>query len=86
MTKVMTDAERLASIDRTLAMRALHFARSKADAPKLLASIRELWSERAAIREYLGGLRHRRNAELHAVADAIEMFNQRAARAAIGGR
>lgn len=42
-----------------------------------LAEVVEEWKERAAIREYLGGLRHRRNAELHAVSDTFEGFTQR---------
>lgn len=42
-----------------------------------IAEVREEWAERAAIREYLGGLRHRRNAELHAVADTFDGFTQR---------
>lgn len=42
-----------------------------------LAEVREEWSERAAIREYLGGLRHRRNAELHAVSDTTDGFTER---------
>lgn len=73
--KPMTDEERRKEIDSTLASVAIHFARSKAEVTRLMAEIREVWSERAAIREYLGGIRHRRNAELHAVGDAIEMFN-----------
>lgn len=62
-----TDAERLASIDATLAT----FARGRS---LPFALVREVWVERAAIREYLGGLRHRRNAELHAVADTMDVF------------
>lgn len=42
-----------------------------------VAEIREEWSERAAIREYLGGIRHRRNAELHAVSDTTDGFTER---------
>ncbi len=60
-----TDAERLAKIDAYLVEFCQHGNRS-------IAEIREIWSERAAIREYLGGLRHRRNAELHAVSDVME--------------
>lgn len=59
------DEERRAKIDAYLVEFSQHRGRS-------IASIRELWSERAAIREYLGGLRHRRNAELHAVSDTLE--------------
>lgn len=65
----MTDAERQASIRSALS----DFAAARRIP---LAVVGEVWSERAAIREYLGGLRHRRNAELHAVADTFEMFNQ----------
>lgn len=74
---MMTDAERKEKIDTELAQLAMHFARSKQDVARKLAEVREVWSERAAIREYLGGLRHRRNAEVFAVADTIEMFNER---------
>lgn len=42
-----------------------------------LAEIWEIWSERAAIREYLGGLRHRRNAELHAISDTFDIIVER---------
>lgn len=68
--KNQTDAERLAKIDAYLVEFSQHNGRD-------IASIRELWSERAAIREYLGGLRHRRNAELHAVSDTMEYVTQR---------
>lgn len=73
----MTDAERKEKIDSALASLAIAQARSRADVSRQLAEIREVWTERAAIREYLGGLRHRRNAELHAVADTFEIFNAR---------
>lgn len=42
-----------------------------------LAEVIEEWKERAAIREYLGGMRHRRNAELHAISDTFDGFTQR---------
>lgn len=70
---VPTEAERRAAIDGTLA----RFARARS---LELANVREVWAERAAIREYLGGLRHRRNAELHAVTDALEWFTGRGVR------
>lgn len=73
----MTDAERKEKIDSALASLAIAQARSRTDVSRQLREIREVWSERAAIREYLGGLRHRRNAELHAVADTFEIFNAR---------
>jgi hypothetical protein len=66
----MTDVERKAAIDATLE----EFAKGR---KLFIADVREVWSERAGIREYLGGLRHRRNAELHAVADTMEWFSER---------
>jgi hypothetical protein len=63
----VTDAERKTAIDAELASIAKHRRRP-------LAEVREVWGERAAIREALGGLRHRRNAELHAVADTFEVY------------
>lgn len=66
----MTDAERQASIRAALS----EFATARRIP---VAEAGEVWTERAAIREYLGGLRHRRNAELHAVADTFETFNDR---------
>lgn len=66
----MTEAERLKQIHDYLA--------EVAAARRIpLAEVREEWSERAAVREYLGGIRHRRNAELHAVSDALDGFAQR---------
>lgn len=66
----MTDADRTAQIDACLAT----FAKGRRIP---LDEVREEWRERAAIREYLGGLRHRRNAELHAVSDTLDGFTQR---------
>lgn len=65
-----TDAERLENINATLT----EFTKGRG---LQLADVREVWTERAAIREYLGCLRHRRNAELHAVADTMEYFGER---------
>ena len=62
-----SDAQRHAKIDAGLVAFSKHKGRS-------LAEIRELWVERAAIRQYVGGLRHRRNAELHAVGDVFEII------------
>lgn len=73
-TARMTDAEQAAAVEQALANFARHRARSRAALPRVLADVREAWSERAAIREYLGGMRHRRNAELHAVGDTFDMF------------
>jgi hypothetical protein len=42
-----------------------------------LDEVTEEWTERAAIREYLGDMRHRRNAELHALGDTFASFTQR---------
>ena len=42
-----------------------------------LHEVTEEWTERAAIREYLGGMRHRRNAELHAISDTFAAFAKR---------
>lgn len=42
-----------------------------------LSEVQEEWTERAAIREYLGGIRHRRNAELNALCDTYASFRQR---------
>jgi hypothetical protein len=71
----MTEEERKARIEAYLAEFSRHNGRR-------LSEVREVWSERAAIREYLGGLRHRRNAELrhrrnaelHAIGDAFDYF------------
>lgn len=69
----MTEAERVKQIDDYLV--------GVATARRIpIAEVREEWSERAAIREYLGGIRHRRNAELHAVSDALDGFYQRRTR------
>lgn len=69
----MTEAERLKQIHDYLA----GFAAARRIP---IAEVREEWSERAAIREYVGGIRHRRNAELHAVSDALDGFCQRRTR------
>lgn len=66
----MTEAERVKQIDDYLVV----VARARRIP---VAEVREEWSERAAVREYLGGIRHRRNAELHAVSDALDGFAQR---------
>lgn len=66
----MTDADRQAAIRSALSV----FATERGIP---IAEVGEVWGERAAIREYDGGLRHRRNAELHAVADTFETFNDR---------
>ena len=65
-----TDAKRRAKIDAYLVEFSQHNGRDIED-------IREIWRERSAIREYLGGLRHRRNAELHAVSDTMEYVSAR---------
>ena len=65
-----TDQERLAKIDAYL----VEFSKFNG---RNIHEIREIWRERAAIREYLGGLRHRRNAELHAVSDTMELVTAR---------
>lgn len=72
----MTDDERHRKIHIELTRLAVHYARTNAEKTANLADIREMWSERAAIREYLGALRHRRNAELHGMSDALEMFSE----------
>jgi hypothetical protein len=66
----LTEAERIGQIDACLAT----FAKGRGIP---LDEVREEWKERAAIHEYLGALRHRRNAELHAVATTLEVFTQR---------
>lgn len=70
MGEAHTEDERKAKIDACL----VEFSQHKG---RRLADVREAWSERAAIREYLGGLRHRRNAELHAVSDTFDYFSTR---------
>ena len=65
-----TEEERVAAIDACLAT----FATGRGIP---LAEVREEWKERASIREYLGMLRHRRNAELHAISDTFDGFTQR---------
>lgn len=66
----LTEEERIAQIDACLVV----FANGRGIA---IAEVREEWKERAAIRQYVGGLRHRRNAELHAVADTFDGFTER---------
>ena len=66
----LTEAERLAQIDACL----VTFATARGIP---IAEIRDEWRERSAIREYLGGLRHRRNAELHAIIDTIDVLAHR---------
>lgn len=70
MSEPLTDEERRAKIDAYLVEFSRHNGRR-------IAEVREVWSERAAIREYLGGLRHRRNAELHAIGDAFDVISAR---------
>ena len=70
LARVRAGEERLAQIDACL----VTFANGRG---LPIADVREEWKERAAIREYLGCLRHRRNAELHAVADTFEGYTQR---------
>lgn len=57
------------SVASHLASIAIHLATSKTDVGVQLARVREEWSERAAIREYLGGI-PRWQAERAAVDDA----------------
>jgi len=70
MNAPQTDQERLAKIDAYLVEFSQHNNRD-------ISEIREIWRERAAIREFVGGLRHRRNAELHAVSDTMELISAR---------
>lgn len=69
-------AERKAEIDSELASIALARAERRADVPALIAATKEAWSERAAIREYLGGM-PRWEAERAAVQDAGEVMGLR---------
>lgn len=59
-----------------LASLGLHFSRRKDEVTKTLDEAREIWCERAAIREYCGGMT-RWHAEQHALADTIEVMNER---------
>jgi hypothetical protein len=70
LSERLTDEEQKAKVQACLVEFSRHNGRS-------LSEVREVWSERAAIREYLGGMRHRRNAELHAVGDAFDSFTAR---------
>lgn len=63
----LTEEERLAQIDACL----VTFATARGIQIEV---VREEWRERSAIRQYQGGLRHRRNADLHAVGDAFDHF------------
>ncbi len=69
MKEKLTEPERLAQIHDCLAA----FAAGRGIP---LAEVREEWSERAAIHEYLGGT-IRRNAELYAIRDTFAGFTQR---------
>ncbi len=57
-----------------LASAAVNYARSRRDVGTLLVELGDHWSERAAIREYLGGLT-RQQAEHVAVGDTIRYYN-----------
>ena len=63
-----TEEERLAAIHECLT----RFANGVPG--RSLPEIVEVWSERSAARQYLGGLRHRRNAELHAISDTFDII------------
>ena len=65
-----TDEERLAAIHACL----VTFSEGRGIP---LAEVVEEWKERAAILEYLSGLRHRRNAELHAIGYVFDDFTRR---------
>lgn len=69
--------ETMDGIASELASLAIGRARSKAEVGTLLATVKEVWSERAAIREYLGGV-PRWRAEREAVADTYESMGVRA--------
>ena len=58
-------------VQSELASIALHLARSKATVAPWMERVRETWIERAAIREYLGGM-PRAQAEMHAIHDTCE--------------
>lgn len=70
MSERLTREQQIAAVDECLRV----FAKARGIP---LAEVIEEWKERAAVREYLGGLRHRRNAELHAVSDTFDGFTQR---------
>lgn len=57
-----------------LASFGIHMARSKAEVSTMHDEVKEIWAERASIREYLGG-QTRWNAEQHAVYDTAEILN-----------
>ena len=60
----------------SLASLALHAARRPAEITPLLREAQELWAERAAIREFDGGI-PRPLAEFEALNDTIDTFNAR---------
>lgn len=66
------------AIKSKLASLAIHFARRKSEVTTLMDEVRETWSERAAIRQYLAGI-PLDVAEHEAVNDTIDMFNARVA-------
>lgn len=66
----MTAAEKIQS---TLASMGLVLAKRKSEVTASMANVKETWAERAAIREYLGGM-PRERAELEAVRDTAEML------------
>lgn len=65
-----TDEERLRRIHVCLAT----FAEGRGIP---LAEVIEEWNERAAIHEYVGGVKLRRNAELYAIRDTFQSFTWR---------
>lgn len=67
MAEAITNEQRRATIDAGLVQLAKRRGRAVAD-------VREIWTERAAIYEYLGGLRHRHHAELYAYRDVFEIM------------
>lgn len=70
MSEPRTEEERVAQIDACLAA----FAQGR-DIP--LAVVREMWSERAAHHEFVGGTKLRRNAELYAIRDTFIWFRNK---------
>ena len=79
MTKLVTKPDVNRPLDPSVASQlatwGINLARSKAEVSSMHNDIKEVWSERAAIREYLGG-QERWTAEQHAVADTAEIINQ----------
>ena len=57
-----------------LATFGINMARSKSEVTTMHDEVKEIWSERSAIREYVGG-QSRWNAEQHAVYDTAEILN-----------